>query len=127
MSSTAELAGRRVLIVEDDYYLAADAEQALKNAGASIIGPVARSPEALRLLEETRPDCAVVDINLGLGPSYDVAATLRASSVPFVFVTGYDARAIPAEFADIERLAKPVDVWRMVRAIARLCTDEKAR
>jgi two-component SAPR family response regulator len=123
MTQNTQLSGRSVLVVEDDYYLATDAEKALTKAGASVVGPCGRSEEALRLLEVRRPDCAVVDINLGAGPSYAVAASLRASAVPFLFITGYDAGAIPPEFADIQRLEKPVNVLLMVRALARLCSE----
>jgi two-component SAPR family response regulator len=80
----------------------------------------------LRLLEARRPDCAIIDINLGSGPSYDVAASLRASQVPFLFVTGYDAGAIPPEFSDIERLEKPVNEFRMLHTLARLCAARQA-
>ena len=122
MNPARELSGRSVLVVEDDYYLATDAETALMKAGASVVGPCARSSDAISLLEASHPDCAIVDINLGSGPSYEVAASLRASSVPFLFITGYDAGAIPPEFSDVERLEKPVNVSRMVHALARLCT-----
>jgi two-component SAPR family response regulator len=114
------------LVVEDDYYLATDTQTALAKAGARIVGPCARAADALRLIVSCRPDCAVVDINLGSGPSYEVATSLRASSVPFLFLTGYDARAVRPEFADVERLEKPVAAARMIQTLARLCARQGA-
>jgi CheY-like chemotaxis protein len=95
MTASATLAGCSVLVVEDDYYLATDAQIALAKAGATVVGPSARTDEGLSLLDQRRPDCAVLDINLGSGPCFVLARELRTRSVPFVFVTGYDASIIP--------------------------------
>ena len=124
--TTLQLAGCSVLVVEDDYYLATDAQLALARAGAIVVGPSARADESLALLERHRPNCAVLDINLGRGPSFDLASALRERSVPFLFVTGYDASAIPAEFADVERLEKPVNASRLVESVGSLCTAAKS-
>jgi superfamily II helicase len=40
-SEKNELAGRRVLIVEDEYFLADDFRQILADYGAEVLGPVA--------------------------------------------------------------------------------------
>jgi DNA-binding response OmpR family regulator len=123
--TTTQLAGCSVLVVEDDYYLATDAQVALSRAGATVLGPSARADESLILLDQHHPDCAVLDINLGRGPSFELAKALRARSVPFLFVTGYDASVIPPEFADVERLEKPVNVARLVRSVGGLCAAAK--
>ena len=121
-----ELAGYRVLVVEDDYYLATDAQSALTRAGAIVLGPAARADESVRLLARHRPDCAVLDINLGSGPSFDLAGILRERAVPFLFLTGYDASSIPPEFADVQRLEKPVSFLRLVRSVGELCAAAKS-
>ena len=123
--TNSQLAGCSVLVVEDDYYLATDAQVALTRAGATVLGPSARSDESLTLIAQHRPDCAVIDINLGGGPSFDLAEALRARSVPFLFLTGYDASVIPPEFADVERLEKPVNVSRLISSVTGLCAAAK--
>jgi DNA-binding response OmpR family regulator len=120
MTPSATLHGLRVLVVEDDFYLATDEQAALEAAGATVLGPTARAEEALRLADSARVDCAVVDINLGTGPGFSVAAALRERSIPFVFTTGYDAAAIPEEFRDVERLEKPVEDADLVAAVRRV-------
>jgi hypothetical protein len=40
-------------------------------------------------------------MNLGLGASFESANTLKDRAVPRVFVTDYDAEAIPADFNDV--------------------------
>jgi CheY-like chemotaxis protein len=58
------LSGCRVLIVEDEYFLAADLQAALKSLGANVIALVGDLDEALDLLTNGGFDIAVVDINL---------------------------------------------------------------
>jgi len=123
--TTSHLAGRRVLVVEDDYYLATDAQIALTKAGATVLGPSSRADESLSLIAGDRPDCAVLDINLGSGPSFALAEALRERSVPFLFLTGYDASVIPPAFANVERLEKPVNVARLVSSVAGLRSAAK--
>lgn len=120
MTGEPDLTGRRVLVVEDDYYLATDAARALRGAGAEVVGPCATEEDARAELAEARPDAAVVDINLGPGPSFKLAEALKDRGIPFVFTTGYDAEVIPAEFAGVERLEKPLQLRQIVGAVARL-------
>jgi CheY-like chemotaxis protein len=54
-------------------------------------------------------DAAVVDINLGVEPSFPIADLLNARGVPFIFATGYRAASIPDRFAHISTVAKPFD------------------
>ncbi|AWN35686.1 GAF domain-containing protein [Methylobacterium radiodurans] len=120
MTGEPDLTGRRVLVVEDDFYLATDAARALRGAGAEVMGPCATEEDARVQLDEQRPDVAVVDINLGPGPSFKLAEALKDRGIPFVFMTGYDAEVIPAEFAGVERLEKPLQLRQIVGAVAKL-------
>ena len=115
------LKGHRVLVVEDEYYLAKDVRQALKAEGADIIGPFPSHTEAAAALAERTPDCAILDVNLGQGASFDLADELRTKGVPFLFFTGYDREVIPIRFADVPRLEKPVDASRLVSAAVEVC------
>ena len=112
------LVGRKVMVVEDLYYLAMDVKAALAKAGAQVVGPFPNGKAALHRLADGALDCAILDVNLGEGASYDLARTLRSRGVPFLFFTGYDPGAIPAEFADVRRLEKPVDAARLLQAVA---------
>ena len=122
MTGEPDLTGRRILVVEDDYYLATDTARALRGAGAEVMGPYATEEDARAELNEQRPDAAVVDINLGRGPSFKLAETLKDGCIPFVFTTGYDVEVIPAEFDSVERLQKPLELRHIVGAITKLMT-----
>lgn len=57
-------AGKRVLIVEDEYFLADETRRKLEKAGATVIGPVAGVTAALDLVENEQIDAAILDVHL---------------------------------------------------------------
>jgi CheY-like chemotaxis protein len=128
MTSAAQiLSGVRVLVLEDDYFLAMDLQDALEAAGAVVLGPFGNEAEADRALGEAPPHCAFVDINLGQGPSFELPRELLRRNIPFVFVTGYDASIIPGEFDAVERCEKPVSTRRVPVLAARLVAASPPR
>ena len=54
-----------ILVVEDEPVQALTLELALADAGHDILGPASTIGTALKLIEHTRPDLALVDICLG--------------------------------------------------------------
>lgn len=117
MPDTAVLTGQRVLVLEDDYYLASDAAHAVTDAGATVVGPFANERSALEAIAGISPTAAVLDVNLGSGPSFEAARVLVRRGIPFVFMTGYDDEIIPGEFAGIVRLCKPVEPDRLLKCL----------
>lgn len=113
----SETTGRRVLLVEDEYFIAAEVVRAFKAKGADTVGPARSVAEALELIEREDVDAAVLDINLHGDPVYDLADALQARQVPFVFATGYGAQAIPARYQHVPRFEKPLDLDQLVRAV----------
>ena len=115
------LAGRRVLVVEDEYYLADELERAFREAEATVLGPVSSVEAALYLLgREAMPDAAVLDVNLGGERADPVADVLLARGVPFVFATGYDLASLAERHAGVRRLEKPVEAAVVLREVGRL-------
>lgn len=113
------LRGRRILIVEDDYIIAADLAGMLEDRGVVVVGPVASVAQAMaEIAGETGIDAAIVDINLGKENAYPVADALLARGVPFAFTTGYHGPAIPPNYAHVPRCEKPVDSRVLERVLA---------
>lgn len=97
----------RILIVEDEYYLAGDLADALAGEGVEIAGPVGTLAEAERLIDAGGIDRAVLDVNLRGDMSFPVAERLDAAGVPYVIATGYSGESLPERFRDKPRLEKP--------------------
>lgn len=83
------LAGLRVLVVEDEMMVAMLIEDMLAELGCQVVGPASRLDEAMALVEEADLDCAVLDVNLGGQPIFPLADLLRKKGAPFAFATGY--------------------------------------
>lgn len=118
LQSDMALADQHVLVAEDDYYLANDTARALQSAGAKIVGPFPTEAEAVRALAKTAVTAAVLDINLGAGPSFGLARALVEKRIPLLFVTGYDWDSIPPELATTIRIEKPASPTRIVSCLA---------
>ncbi|WP_309090011.1 hypothetical protein [Phenylobacterium sp.] len=121
MSQPAPLSGLSVLVLEDDFYIAEDTRGVLEDAGASVLGPFAAAEPALLEAERRQADCALVDINLGLGPDFAPAERLLQLGVPIVLVTGYDHRIIPEPLSGVPCLQKPAQARKIVAAIQTAC------
>ena len=114
------LAGRRILIVEDEYLIAMDLALGLGDLGAEIIGPAASVAEALELVESVGDalDGAVLDVNLRDERVYPVADALTALGVQFIFASGYDAGLMPPAYAGVPRCGKPIDRSMIARFLS---------
>lgn len=118
----AKLAGRRILVVEDDYLVAADLTESLESAGALVVGPAGSVDEAMRLLSNGNEhlDGAVLDINLRDARVYPVADVLEAQQVPYIFTSGYDSSAISVSYTHAPRIEKPVDAVQLIHWLSNL-------
>jgi CheY-like chemotaxis protein len=113
--------GRRVLVVEDEYYIADDLARELRLHGHEVIGPLCKREQVLRTLAaNSEIDLAVIDINLHGQASYAIADALLARGVPFVFATGYARSNIPQRYAQVPLLEKPLDYAAFIRTVETL-------
>ena len=83
------LDGLSVLLVEDNLIVALEAEDMLRALGAQAIHTASTIVAALLILDTHKIHFAVLDINLGFETSLDLASRLRASTIPFIFASGY--------------------------------------
>ncbi|MDQ4086906.1 MAG: response regulator [Pseudomonadota bacterium] len=103
------LSGLRVLVVEDEFYLADDIAQALTTAGARVVGPVGSFEEAAAAVAKGGIDRAVLDMNLKGEMAFPIADRLEEAGIPFVITTGYSSASLPDRLRDKPRLEKPFD------------------
>jgi light-regulated signal transduction histidine kinase (bacteriophytochrome) len=111
------LAGKSVLLVEDSLIIALDAEDILVRFGATIT-TASTTDAAHDLLDELRPDFAILDINLGDQTSIGVANRLLDMGVPYFFASGYGEQAqLPMEHRSRMVVQKPYTTANIGRAI----------
>ena len=107
----------KILVLEDDPFIALDMESLLEEAGYDVLGPVASSRAALKLLDDegAAPDCALLDFFVSGGTSEFVARELGRRDVPFMLVTGNKSAARDAlDDKDLLIRSKPVRPARIV-------------
>jgi len=120
------LAGRRVLIVEDEYFLAEDFRQILVERGAEVLGPVATLGDGLRIVESPdRIDLAVLDVRLRDKDVFAISAALKSRNIPFVFATGFGELQIPQAYEGVPRLEKPFERGALIAAIEAACASNR--
>lgn len=114
------IAGRTLLVVEDEPLLGMLLEDVLGDAGAAVLGPATTVERALELLKSAdRVDAAIVDVNLAGVRSDAVASELVARGVPFVYATAYGDDTLMAAGAS-GLLRKPYDIGDVMVAVGRL-------
>jgi CheY-like chemotaxis protein len=111
------LAGKRVLVVEDEFLVAAMIEDALAEVDAVVVGPAATLGEGLRLVERETLDLAILDVNLNGERSDAIADALAAQNIPFVRATGYGEAAGRRYGGTV--LDKPYSVEKLIAALER--------
>ncbi len=109
--------GLRVLIVEDEAFIALELECLLEEAGHVPVGVATRSAEAIALARDLEPDVALVDIHLADGPTgVAVAQALRAQAGTTVLFTTANAKRVPPDFAGAAGIIGKPYSERVIRA-----------
>lgn len=114
--------GRRVLIVEDEMFVAMDIEAAVLRAGHKVVGFAGTAERAVELADEMRPDLVLMDIRLlGDRDGVDAAIEIRERfDIPSLIVSAYSdaetrARAAPAR--PLGFIPKPFDYALLALAL----------
>ena len=116
------LAGRTILVVEDEYFQAEDMAQALAQAGARLVGPYPAVSAAIEALQSDLViDAAVLDVNLRGQNVFPLAEVLARRGIPFVFATGYDRGVLPQDYRQAWVLEKPFEVRQLIAGLADIC------
>jgi DNA-binding NtrC family response regulator len=107
--------GTRILVVEEEYLIAADIEQTLVAAGAAHVGLYREIADLIDIpAVAERFDLAVLEARLGNAETVAYAAHLRRLGVAVV-VTSADS-AVAALFEGAVNLGKPFDTASLIAA-----------
>jgi DNA-binding response OmpR family regulator len=110
----------RILVVEDDNFLAMALAWMVEDAGHSIVGPEASVDAARRVLAHYRVDLALLDVMLNGETVFPVSEMLDRMGTPFIFVTGQPPTALPAQYRHRPLLPKPCVPRSLVALIGQI-------
>ncbi len=82
------LAGRSILVLEDEFLNAMLLEDVIIEAGGFVVGPVRSNREALDLIGRHPIDLALIDVNVADGDTSPTLRVLMENGVPTMVCTG---------------------------------------
>ena len=106
MSAMRSVKLGKILIVDDDKFIRTSLDSTLANSGFDISGSVSTAKDALAINALDPADVALLDLDLGIGPTgFDIAQALRRTSpqIGIVFLTSYQ----DPRFASIHGVSAP--------------------
>ncbi len=104
----------RVLILEDDPFIALDLQGIVEGEGHEVVGVHRSLAEARKRLSEAF-EFALLDIDVLDGKSFELASALNDRKIPFAFVSASNRNELPAKFRDAHFVAKPYSESAIVR------------
>jgi len=114
----------RVVVVDDEQLARDELCYLLGRLGAvQVVGQAGNGVEALEVIEDTRPDVVMLDVQMPGLTGFEVARRLSEQGVEthVVFVTAFDRHAIQAfEVNAVDYLLKPVEAERLGTAVDRV-------
>ncbi len=111
------LAGKRILIVEDDPFITLALEEMLAEHGLVVSASARTVASALRHAMAEGVDIALLDVNIGHEKIDPVADALAQRGVPFVFTTGCGRAGLPEGHLDHAVVEKPFYIDEIVAAL----------
>ncbi len=113
------VAGKRILVVEDEALIAAMVEDMLKDLGAVVVGPASTIEKGLALAGSEAIDVALLDVNVRDQRIDPVADVLRGRGIPMLFATGYGSN-IFADKRTCSWIDKPYTQETLASALAKV-------
>ena len=117
---------RSVLLVEDEVMIRMMVADMLGELGYGVAGEAGDIDEAVRLVQSTEFDIAILDVNVNGKVISPVAEAVRLRGRPFVFATGYGSAGLPEKFRDSPTLQKPFQMETLKRALEAALKDVAA-
>lgn len=79
----------KVLVVEDEFIIALDLSETVRDLGFELDGPYADKENAFVAIDQDLPDAAILDVYTSDGEVFPLADALTAAGVPIIFHSGH--------------------------------------
>ncbi len=97
-----------VLVVEDEFIVAFDLAETVRDEGFKLAGPYAHGGEAIEMLDRDHPDAAILDVKLADGEVYQLADRLTERGIPILFHSGHEVPGhLLARYPNARACSKP--------------------
>jgi len=106
----------RVLILEDDPFIALDLQAIVEGDGHEVVGSFESIADAFVHLGDGF-DCALLDIDVADGKSFGIAAELMERQIPFAFVSASRPSDVPQHLKGATFIPKPFEENAILRTI----------
>lgn len=113
-----------VLVVEDEFIIALDLSETVRDLGFKVEGPYADKENAFIAIDRHMPDCAILDVKTADGEVFPLADALADAGVPIIFHSGHIAPTDIAErYPQAQACAKPCPPDRLITMISGALED----
>jgi two-component system, response regulator PdtaR len=111
---------RRVVIADDESIIRLDLKEILEGDGYLVVGEAARGDDALAMIQEHRPDLALLDIKMPGLDGIEVAQALKGSGTVVVLLTAFSQRTLIESARDAGVAAYLVKPFRSSEILPKL-------
>lgn len=113
MSTVGQAPAPRILVAEDEAIIRLDLVETLREEGYDVVAETGRGDEALRLVEEVRPDLAILDVRMPGLDGIEVAREIVANrSAGVLILTAFGQRELVERAAEAGAMAYLVKPWQ---------------
>jgi hypothetical protein len=113
------LAGKNILIVEDNFLVAQHLRGLMERAGVIVYGPSPAAGSACEIVRNQALDGALLNVELRHGTSAPVAVALGERRIPYLIVSGMEQSSLPAEMRHAPLVGKPIVEHELYEEAAR--------
>jgi DNA-binding response OmpR family regulator len=108
-TSDRPLNGMKLLVVEDDTFIAMELDEFIRGLGGEVVGPFSRIERAVDAIENEPIVGAVLDVRLDGETTFPIIDILLSRADPILLVTGGAAESLLEKYRQLPRLRKPFD------------------
>lgn len=114
----------RVLVVEDEFIIALDLSETVRDLGYALDGPYRDKENAFVAIDRRMPDCAILDVYTDDGEVFPLADALADAGVPIIFHSGHvTPNEVHERYPDALACSKPCPpdqlIHMLTEAVAR--------